>query len=129
MVFIVRIKKKMNNIPDATVCADSGKRKEFKGGALRDRPGGKGLYVAISPFALKRLALRCEGGQIKYGNARNWESGMPISEFFDSAVRHLFQYLEGKNDEDHLAAAAWNIFSIMHLEETHPECQDLPLRK
>lgn len=108
---------------------DSGDRKVFDTGALRDRPKGKGLYSLISPYAMKRLALRCEVGHIKYGDGRNWEKGMPIGDFIDSAIRHIFQYIEGENEEDHLAAAMWNLMCVMHLEKTHPEMQNLPLVK
>jgi hypothetical protein len=108
---------------------DSGNRKEFSSGALRDRPGGKGLYSFISPFAIKRLALRCEVGHLKYGDGRNWEKGMPFDDFVDSALRHLYQYMEGKEDEDHLAAVMWNVMCLIHLESTHPELDNLPLHK
>ncbi|MNP34030.1 hypothetical protein D3C76_1272980 [compost metagenome] len=108
---------------------DSGDRTEFDTGALRDRPSGKGKFVLISPVGLRRLALRCEQGHLKYGDGRNWEKGMPISEFIDSALRHLTQYIDGQNDEDHLAAAMWNIQCAMHMEEKMPEMQDLPLRR
>jgi hypothetical protein len=35
----------------------------------------------------------------------------------DSAIRHLFDYLEGKRNEDHLAAASWNVMNLIHTEE------------
>ena len=35
----------------------------------------------------------------------------------DSAIRHLQRYMMGERDEDHLAAARWNIGAIMHMEE------------
>ena len=53
---------------------------------------------------------------------------MPIGEFINSALRHINQYLEGLNDEDHLAAALWNIGAAIQMEETHPEQQDIPTR-
>lgn len=109
--------------------SDSGHRMSFDSGALRDRPQGKGKYVLISPVGLRRLALRCEQGHIKYGNGRNWEKGMPVSEFIDSSLRHLTQYLAGDNEEDHLAAVMWNIQAAMHMEEMMPEMQDIPSRK
>ncbi|MGG4439267.1 hypothetical protein [Brevibacillus fortis] len=37
------------------------------------------------------------------------EKGMPISEFMDSALRRIFQYMAGDKQEDHSAAAAWNL--------------------
>jgi len=42
---------------------------------------------------------------------------MPLSRYVNSAAHHLFAYLEGKDDEDHAAQAAWNVFAIMFTEE------------
>lgn len=103
---------------------DSGERQEFDTGAVRDPQQGKGRYDLISPYALKRLALHYEAGAAKYDD-RNWEQGIPASRCFSSAVRHLFQWLAGQRDEDHLAAAAWNIFAIIHFEEVKPEMIDV----
>jgi hypothetical protein len=69
-----------------------------------------------------------ETGAEHYGY-RNWEAGIPISCFMDSGLRHLFNYLDGQTDEDHLVAAAWNIICAMWTEEKHPELQDIPARK
>jgi len=49
--------------------------------------------------------------------ARNWEKGIPTSRLLDSGLRHAFQYLEGCQDEDHLAQAAWNFLALLHTEE------------
>jgi len=106
---------------------DSGKRQDFDSGAVRDIRDGKGRYDLITPHGLKRLAKHYEAGAAKYDD-RNWEKGMPVSRCFDSAVRHLYQWLEGSQEEDHLAAAAWNIFAIMHYEATLPELMDIPTR-
>ena len=106
---------------------DSGKRHDFDSGAVRDIRDGKGRYDLITPHGLKRLAKHYEAGAAKYDD-RNWEKGMPVSRCFDSAVRHLYQWLEGSQEEDHLAAAAWNIFAIMHYEATLPELMDIPTR-
>lgn len=95
---------------------DSGERREFGTGAVRDMSKGKGRYDLISPLALKRLAKHYENGALKYSD-RNWEKGIPLSSYIDSAMRHLSNYLEGMRDEDHLAAAAWNVFCIIHMEE------------
>lgn len=98
------------------VIKDSGHRRKYPTGAQRDRAQGKGKYVLVSPVFLERLAKHLEAGALKY-NDRNWEKGMPLQDFWDSAVRHLFQYLEGQRDEDHLAAAAFNVMGLMHTEE------------
>ena len=98
------------------VLKDSGKRKIFKSDAVRDLQDGKGRYDLISPLALRRLAIIYEKGAKKY-SPRNWEKGMPISTFLSPSIRHTEQNIEGLRDEDHLAQAAWNLFSAMHIEE------------
>lgn len=95
---------------------DSGKRKEFESGAVRDLRDGKGRYDLISPIALRRWALICESGAKKYSE-RNWEKGMPVMRFLDSAVRHIYKHIEGKRDEDHLAQAMWNVSCAIHTIE------------
>lgn len=98
---------------------DSGVREAQESGAVRDTREGKGRYDLISPFALRRLAIHYQNGAAKYAD-RNWEKGMAVSRFLDSAKRHLESYHMGDTSEDHLAAAAWNIFCIMHFEEVLP---------
>jgi len=95
---------------------DSGTRKEFSGGAVRDTAEGKGRYDLISPHSIFRIANIFEKGAKKYA-ARNWEKGMNLSRLVDSALRHTFQYLEGNRDEDHIAQAAWNLMAALHTEE------------
>ena len=113
------------------VTKDSGKKQEFDTGAHRDTQEGKGRYDLIPPAALKRLAGVYQRGADKYG-ARNWEKGMPIGRCLDSALRHLFQYIEGRRDEDHLGQALWNIAGAIHIEEMvergvlPPELNDMP---
>jgi len=113
-----------------SVC-DSGERERFATGSRRDTRKGKGRYDLITPIGLRRLALHYENGAAKYGD-RNWERGQPISRFLDSAIRHLYAYLGGSRDEDHLAAAAWNALAAIHIEEAvaagilPKELDDLP---
>jgi len=95
---------------------DSGSREECFTGAVRDVREGKGRFDLISPWAEARLAGVYERGAAKYGD-RNWEKGLNISRFIDSAKRHINQYLKGMTDEDHLAQAAWNIVGAIHVEE------------
>ena len=103
-------------MPKFDKVTDSGKRQEFKTGSVRDTNIGKGRYDLISPLMLQRLAKHFENGAVKYGD-RNWEKGQPLSRYFDSAVRHLYKHLEGMRDEDHLAAAVWNVGAMIHTEE------------
>lgn len=62
-------------------------------------------------------------------NSRNWEKGMEFSVYVDAALRHLTKYIAGWNDEDHLAAAIWNLAALMFQEEKNPDLQDLPERQ
>lgn len=94
---------------------DSGQREGFETGAVRDSREGKGRYDLISPFALKRIARIYELGAQKYA-PRNWEKGMPISRYLDSALRHIMQFMMGMQDEDHVAHAAWNLMCILHFD-------------
>jgi hypothetical protein len=81
--------------------------REVQTGAKRDARGGKGRFDLLPTRAVKLLAQHFEGGGHKYGD-RNWEKGMPLSWFVDSAMRHSFAALERKTDEDHATAALWN---------------------
>ena len=94
----------------------SGQMQEFPTGSHRDTPDGKGRYDLLPPYAIHRLAQHFENGAKKYGD-RNWEKGQPLSRFLDSAIRHLFKYLGGSRDEDHLAAAAWNALAFIQTEQ------------
>lgn len=89
---------------------DSGTRQEFDTGAVRDAQSGKGRYdlLLTLPHMLYRLARHFENGAKKYGDD-NWRKGLPLRRFIDSAFRHLCQYMEGKDDEDHLTAVIWNL--------------------
>jgi hypothetical protein len=112
---------------------DSGKRMVFgKGKALREPSTGKGRYDLVSPFFIDRIAKWMEKGAIKYYD-RNWEKGgIPFHRFVDSGLRHLYKFLAGYGDEDHLAGVAFNIMALMHFEELNQlEDDDLPhyLRK
>jgi len=98
------------------IIKDSGKREEMVTGSRRDTREGKGRYDLLPARALRRLARHFEAGAGKYGD-RNWEKGQPLARMMDSALRHAFEYLEGKRDEDHLIAAAWNLLCCADTEE------------
>lgn len=131
---------------DATGFAtkDSGARQVFASGAQRDVQAGKGRYDRIPPYFLDALAKALEGplgedrnvllglslipmrpllrlaalygrGAAKYGPS-NWRKGIPLSRIFDSMVRHANKFKEMLADEDHLAAIAWNAFTLLETE-------------
>lgn len=109
------------------ITKDSGQREEFTSGAVRDVREGKGRYDLLPSAPIRRWAAVMERGAKKY-EQRNWEKGIPISRCLDSALRHIFQYMDGQKDEDHIAQAFWNIGAVMHFEENRPDLMDLPAR-
>ncbi len=106
---------------------DSGTRRQFETGAVRDMAKGKGRCDLIPPNALLKLAQHFENGAEKY-EARNWEKGIAISVFMDSAFRHYLKYMAGHTDEDHLLSLLWNVICAMETEMVRPELQDIPNR-
>lgn len=116
------------------VLVDSGDRRRFDTGAVRDVATGKGRFDLLCGYALQALAQQLEIGCQKYGD-RNWEKGIPQSSFIDSGARHLFKHLRGDNDEDHLLAAFWNLHAAVSQRERmragvlhHEGLDDLPVK-
>ena len=151
---------------------DSGERREFKTGAVRDIQENKGrcdllpldivgnilthdvfffhldayvrsgntdgLYNAIHAVingyyhddytAILELAKHYEEGANKYSE-RNWEKGIPLHCYIDSAVRHYLKELRGDYDESHLRAVLWNLVGALWTHEHKPELIDLPFAK
>ena len=112
----------------APTIKDSGERRSFDTGAVRDMAAGKGDMVSLPNAAILRLSKHYEAGATKYGRW-NYLKGLPVSSFMDSALRHLFKYLDGWDDEDHLAAAAFNVLGAMEMEAKHKELIDIPNRE
>ena len=107
---------------------DSGERENLETGAVRDIREGKGRYDLLPWSAIHEVAIHCQQGAEKYGE-RNVEKGMPVSRLLDSGIRHLSQYLQGKDDEPHLRAAAWNILFAIWMRKEKPEMMDIPARQ
>lgn len=110
------------------VIKDSGKRESFETGAVRDISGNKPRPDLISPFFLERLGEHLRKGAEKY-TVWNWAKGIPSSRCYESAMRHLMYYAQGERDEDHLAAAAFNIMAMIHNEEIERKKATLDLSK
>ena len=147
---------------------DSGARREFSTGAVRDVADGKGRcdllpLVQVSgivdsftisslgrfmetgnwlrlrdailnfceergwdlPTAMLEVSIHYEDGARKY-DERNWEIGIPLHCFIDSAVRHYLKWRRGDTDEPHDRAALWNLLGAWWTLDNHPELNDLP---
>ncbi len=146
---------------------DSGSRRTFNTGAVRDIQAGKGrcdlmpiqvvanlldnltggdyilreialfakhgntvnLYRALSTFAIfaydgsaETMILEAskhfEEGAKKYG-ANNWQKGLPVNCYIDSAIRHYLKYRRGDKDEPHDRAFVWNIICCVWEVDYH----------
>ena len=149
---------------------DSGERREFSSGAVRDIQEGKGrcdlmplqviaqllggrcdnesrdaviddiglfqqtgdtehLYYALDTFCkvsgwystatlLLEVAKHFEEGAKKYGE-NNWQKGLPVNCYIDSAVRHYLKWLRGDNDEPHDRAFVWNLICCIWEVDYH----------
>lgn len=144
---------------------DSGERRSFDTGAVRDIQEGKGrcdlmplgvaarilcestdsilddiclfrvtldtdhLYSALRSFAhafddpstmLLEVSKHFEEGARKYGE-NNWQKGLPVSCYIDSAVRHYLKWLRGDADEPHDRAFVWNLMCCIWEVDYHVE--------
>lgn len=106
---------------------DSGTRRDFQTGAVRDMADGKGDMFSLPAAAIIRVSKHYEQGAKKYSRL-NYQKGIPVSAFMDSALRHIFKYLDGWNDEDHLSAAAFNVLGAIQMEERNKQMQDVEAR-
>lgn len=106
---------------------DSGNRREFDTGAVRDIQEGKGRMDLLPWSAIMEVSKHCENGARKYGE-HNVDKGIPTHSLCDSAARHLAKYLDGWDDEPHLLASAWNLLWAIQMELKHPELCDVPWR-
>ena len=153
---------------------DSGNRRQFASGAVRDIQEGKGrcdlmaldvvcqyyrdvgLDIAFSIFELfehfktsgnpvhllEILKYFCEDrwnkdcntmflevskhfeeGAKKYGE-NNWQKGIPVHCYIDSAVRHYLKFLRGDQDEPHDRAVVWNLMCAIWTCEHKPELNE-----
>ena len=148
---------------------DSGNRRTFPTGSVRDCPEGKGrcdllpldivgqlldcakhdvftrvkqfqdndnliyLRLAIDDFNGQRgwnthtmileVAKHFEEGAKKYGE-NNWQKGIPVKCYIDSAIRHYIKWLRCDQDEPHDRAFCWNIMCAIWTCIHKPELND-----
>jgi hypothetical protein len=112
--------------PTVKAVQDEHNKVVFKTGSQRSNGTATVRYDLITPVGLRRLAETYQEG-CKYGE-RNWELGQPAGTVINHAMKHIVQWLDGDQSEDHLAHAAWNLFAIMHFEEKMPAMIDVPSR-
>jgi hypothetical protein len=107
----------------------------LKGIADFQKTGGTHhLYTAIGRFAtdaygsnkrcdptmLLEVAKHFEEGAKKYGE-NNWQKGIPVHCYIDSAVRHYLKWLRGDKDEPHDRAFVWNLMCCIWEVDCRPK--------
>lgn len=87
------------------------------------------LYHALGEFAkiayeyqfetmILEAAIHYEMGAEKYGD-NNWQKGLPVNCYLDSAIRHYLKYRRGDKDEPHDRAFVWNIMCCIWEVDYH----------
>lgn len=104
---------------------DSGERREYPSGMRRDRGDQKPRFDLLIPrgqsydsLMLTRVAELLQRGAEKY-DERNWELASTeeeLDDFYESAFRHLVQWLSGETDEDHAAAVIFNVIGAEYVK-------------
>ena len=64
------------------------------------------------PELMLETSIHFEEGAKKYGE-NNWQKGIPIKCYIDSAVRHYLKWRKGDTDEPHDRAFVWNLLCCM----------------
>lgn len=104
---------------------DSGKRKMFKSGMQRDVQENKPQYDLVHLPMLTRWAIHMGKGAEKYGR-KNWmlaNGEEELERFKASAFRHLVQWFEGDESEDHASAVFFNISGAEYVKSKLNELQ------
>ena len=83
----------------------------------------KHLYIIIEHFCLfnnwrledmlLELSIHFEDGSLKYGE-HNWQKGIPVSSYINSALRHYFKHQRGDKDERHDRSFVWNLVCLAY---------------
>ena len=99
---------------------DSGKRKKFESGMVRDVTDDKTDYTLVldGPM-LERWAIHLNKGAAKY-DKHNWlkaDGEEELARFRESAMRHFVQALRGEVDEDHIAAVFFNLNGMAYVQD------------
>lgn len=77
----------------------------------------KAAYINVETMLLE-VAIHFEQGALKYGE-NNWQKGLPVNCYLDSAIRHYLKWRRGDQDEPHDRAFCWNIMCCIWEVDYH----------
>lgn len=85
-------------------------------------------YLFDCPLANEAKCKAAMFGAAKY-NKDNWRKGLPVSNFINSAMRHLQSFMNGETLDpesgiNHLGHVLWNVEKAMEFSLTKPELDD-----
>ena len=93
---------------------------QYSTGAQRDNRTGKGALHWMPWDAVWLVSNIYENGNKgrsknanKDGHDRNWENGMPILDFLQSALNHITAHISGDRSEPHISMAVWNLLNYL----------------
>lgn len=90
-------------------------------GAMRSSEESKERLDLVPWHPMARIAKHYSNGEKKYppneNGEANWVAGLSMRRCIGAVLRHTWKYLAGDRSEDHLAAACWNLFTVMDHEE------------
>ena len=75
-------------------------------------------YHSHIPEMFLEVAKHFEEGAKKYGE-NNWQKGIPVNCYIDSAIRHYLKWLRGDTDEPHDRAFVWNLMCCIWEVDYH----------
>lgn len=92
------------------------------------------LYLALGAFCqaayeshestmFLEVAIHFEEGAEKYGE-NNWQKGLPVKCYINSAVRHYLKWLRGDKDEPHDRAFVWNLMCCIWEVDYSPRAKE-----
>lgn len=115
------------------ITKDSGQHEEYPSGMKRDVSAGKPRFDLLLPIdipfekqMLTRFAALMERGAKKY-DERNWEKANSLEEYDrarESAFRHMVQWMNDEQDEDHAAAVMFNLMAAETIIQKIPEPEE-----
>ena len=75
-------------------------------------------HTKVESHMLLEVAKHFEEGAKKYGE-NNWQKGIPVHCYIDSAVRHYLKWLRDDQDEPHDRAFVWNLMCCIWEVDYH----------
>lgn len=89
---------------------------------INDNNFDKNIFTSILEYS-----IHLEEGCKKYDD-RNWQKGMPCTNYIDSGLRHYIKFLRGDTDERHDRAFMWNMLCGAWTVKHKPELNSYPIK-